>query len=118
MAPAELADDLAHVGPGAGHGAHVLLGIGDAYDEPAAARVGKRGHDLGNLAAHAGREGLLEFEGKALLEVAQLLEVGVVDLADRFGRALLAAEGAEHGTSSPAPVVALLSHVPLIRRGM
>ena len=99
VAPAELADRLADVGLGARHRADVLLGIRHANDEPAAARVGKRGHDLGDLAAHARREGLLELQGKALLVVRELREVGVLHVRKRLGRALPIAKRAEHGAS-------------------
>ena len=49
MAAAQLAYDLAIVGISPWHRAHAVVIVGHANNEPAAARIGKRGDNLGIL---------------------------------------------------------------------
>ena len=105
MPAAYLSQGLAEVGLRTRDGHNVFRVVGDANDKPAAARVGERCHDLGNLSPHRGIVLALEFKRKALVELFELDQIAPGNLRERLGRTVLRAKRAEHDCLLAASLV-------------
>ena len=118
VAAAQLPDDLAVVRRKPRDGADGAVVVGDPDHEPAPCRVGERRDDLGDLLLHGGGEAALELQGVALLEVAQLVEVGVGHLGKRLGPTLVVLEGVEHAGPPFRRLALVYTRDAVRRRGL